>query len=182
MTMHSPHNLSVIQARVALCRHVAWATVLAILWVAPAVAQQGSFATRSLTPETALKAAQAALENCRKQGYQVAVVVTDRSGLPQVLLRDRFAGAHTVDVATNKAWTAASFRASTTSLAEETQPGKTMSGLRSLPRFMAAGGGQVIEAGGQVFGAIGISGGPGGEADDSCATAGIAAITDDIEF
>jgi uncharacterized protein GlcG (DUF336 family) len=67
-------------------------------------------------------------------------------------------------------------------LAEETQPGKTMSGLRSLPRFMAAGGGQVIEAGGQVFGAIGISGGPGGEADDSCATAGIAAITDDIEF
>ena len=44
-------------------------------------------------------AAQAALAHCRKAGYQVAVAVADRSGVLQVLLRDRFAGAHTVDVA-----------------------------------------------------------------------------------
>ena len=36
-------------------------------------AQQATFQTRSLTPETALVAAQAALEACRKQGYQVGV-------------------------------------------------------------------------------------------------------------
>ena len=180
----SPHTARQPPYRKRLARGAAiWGA--AALWLGlslPASAQQGSFTTKSLTPETALVAAQAALEFCRKQGFQVAVVVTDRSGLPQVLLRDRFAGAHTVDVASNKAWTAASFRTSTTSLAEETQPGKTMSGLRSLPRFMAAGGGQVIEGGGQVFGAIGISGGPGGEADDSCATAGIRAIADVIQF
>jgi uncharacterized protein GlcG (DUF336 family) len=147
-----------------------------------AAAQEGVFQTKSLTPETALVAAKAAMELCRKQGYQVAVAVVDRAGLTQVLLRDRFAGAHTVDVAANKAWTAASFRTPTTALAAETQPGTPMSGLRSLPRFLAAGGGLVIEAGGTAFGAIGVSGAPGGDADDVCARAGIKAITDAIEF
>jgi uncharacterized protein GlcG (DUF336 family) len=110
------------------------------------------------------------------------VAVVDRAGLVQVLLRDRFAGAHTVEVATNKAWTAASFRTSTSALAEETQAGKAMSGLRSLPRFLAAGGGILIEGGGTSYGAIGVSGAPGGEADEACARAGLKAIADAIEF
>jgi putative hemolysin len=80
-------------------------------------AQDATFTSRSLTTETALAAANAALQSCRKQGYQVAVAVVDRAGLVQALLRDRFAGAHTVDVAANKAWTAASFRTPTTDLA-----------------------------------------------------------------
>lgn len=147
-----------------------------------AVAQEAVFQTKSLTPETALVAARAAMESCRKQGYSVAVAVVDRAGLTQVLLRDRFAGAHTVEVASNKAWTAASFRTPTTALAADTQPGKPMSGLRSLPRFLAAGGGLVIEAGGTTFGAIAVSGAPGGNADDACAQAGIKAISDAIEF
>ncbi len=161
------------------------ARLLALVMVAatvPALAQDGTFQSRSLTPETALVAAKAALEACRKQGFQVAVAVTDKSGVTQVLLRDRFAGPHTVDVASNKAWTAASFRTSTAAIAAETQPGRPMSGLRSLPRMLASGGGQVIEAGGSALGAIGVSGAPTGEADDNCAVAGIKAITDAIEF
>ena len=146
------------------------------------LAQEGVFQTKSLTPETALSAAKAAMEFCRKQGYQVAVAVVDRAGLAQVVLRDRFAGAHTLDVASNKAWTAASFRTPTAALAAETQAGKPLSGLRNLPRFLAVGGGLVIESGGAVLGAIGVSGAPGGEADEACARAGIKAIADAIEF
>ena len=146
------------------------------------LAQQGVFQTKSLTPETALSAAKAAMEFCRKQGYQVAVAVVDRAGLAQVVLRDRFAGAHTLDVASNKAWTAASFRTPTAALAVETQAGKPLSGLRNLPRFLAVGGGLVFESGGAVLGAIGVSGAPGGEADEACARAGIKAIADAIEF
>lgn len=145
-------------------------------------AQNATFQIKSLTPETALTAAKTALESCRKQGFQVAVAVVDRSGLTQVLLRDRFAGAHTVDVATNKAWTAASFRTSTLSLAVETQAGKPMSGIRSAPRMMAIGGGVLIEGGGSAYGAIGVSGAPGGDADEACALAGIKAIAEAIEF
>jgi uncharacterized protein GlcG (DUF336 family) len=147
-----------------------------------AFAKEAVFETRSLTPETALVAAQAALESCRKEGYQVAVAIVDRAGLTQVLLRDRFAGTHTIEFATNKAWTAASFRTPTSALATDSQAGKPMSGLRGMPRFVAIGGGLVIEGGGSVFGGIGISGAPGGEADEKCAQAGIKAISDVIEF
>jgi uncharacterized protein GlcG (DUF336 family) len=145
-------------------------------------APEASFTVKQLTPETALTAAQAAMAHCRKAGHQVAVAVVDRSGLLQVLLRDRYAGAHTVDVASQKAWTAASFRVSTAALALETQAGRPMSGIRGAPRVMAIGGGQVIEAGGSVLGAMGVSGAPSGEADDACALAGIKAIADAIEF
>ena len=145
-------------------------------------AEAPTFSVKMLTPDTALKAAQAALAQCRKDGFQTAVAVVDRAGVVQVVLRDRYAGAHTPDMATAKAWTAASFKQSTTSLAIETQPGKTMSGIRQLPRVAAVGGGLPIEAAGNLLGAIAVSGAPGGDADDSCAKAGIKAIADDIEF
>lgn len=156
--------------------------LLGLTLAASTLAQEAVFQTKSLTPEAALKAAQAALESCRKQGYQIAVVVTDRTGLVQVLLRDRYAGAHTVSVATDKAWTAASFKTSTLEFGKDTQAGKAMSGIRHVPRVVAAGGGLPIEAGGTLVGAIGISGGPGGEADESCAKAGIKAIADALEL
>ena len=141
-----------------------------------------TFTAKMLTPETALKAAQAALAKCRKDGFQTAVAVVDRAGVVQVVLRDRYAGAHTPDMATAKAWTAASFKQSTSSLAIDTQSGKPMSGIRQLPRVLVAGGGLPIEAGGNLLGAIAVSGAPGGDADDACAKAGIKAIADDIEF
>lgn len=165
-----------------MMRRMLLALLFSGLPVLGAQAQQATYSVRLMTPETALAAARAALESCRKQGYQVAVAVVDRNGLTQVLLRDRFAGAHTVEVATSKAWTAASFRTSTSDLATQTQPGKPMSGLRTLSKFMAAGGGLLIEAGGNSLGAIAVSGAPGGEADEACASAGIKAIADQIEF
>ncbi len=148
----------------------------------PAMAADGLVTVRQMTPEVAYKAARAALENCRATGYSVGVAVVDRAGVEQVFLRDRFAGAHTVSTAINKAWTAASFRQSTLALAAETQPGKPMSGIRALPRVIAAGGGFPIEAAGAIVGAIGVSGAPGGEADEACAKAGIDAILSDIEL
>ena len=155
---------------------------LALLASLDAGAQQATFQTRSMTPETALVAARAAMENCRTQGFQVAVAVSDRSGVVQVLLRDRFAGADTVEVAANKAWTAVSFRTPTSVLATETQPGRPSSGLRSLPRFLAVGGGVVVEASGNLLGAIAVSGAPSGDADEACARAGLKAIAEAIEF
>lgn len=160
-----------------------WLAALLLVAAAPPVfAQQATHAVRVITPEAAQRAVNAALAECRKSGYQVAVAVVDRFGIPQALLRDRFAGPHTPDVATDKAWTAVSFRTDTTELARLTQPGLPQSGLRSVPRVAAFGGGLMIQAGGSLLGAIGVSGAPGGDADDACARAGIAAIRDDLEM
>ena len=160
-------------------RAVAFAAALA---ATGAAAQAPTFTVRSLTPEAALKVAQAALAKCRAQGYQVAVAVVDRGGLTQVLLRDQLAGPHTLDVAANKAWSAVSFRTHTKDLERLTRPGESMSGLRQLPRFVAIGGGMIIEGGGSLVGGIGVSGAPGGDADHACAAAGIAAISEDLEL
>ena len=155
---------------------------LALASAAPPAAAQATFSVRVLTPETALKAAQAALKKCRDGGFQVTVAVVDRMGITQVLLRDRFAGPHTTDMATAKAWSAASFRTNTSELAAATQPGQPQSGIRHRPGVAAVGGGMMIEASGSLLGAIGVSGAPGGREDDLCAAAGIAAIREDIEF
>lgn len=144
--------------------------------------ERGTFSVRHLLPETAMKATQAALEDCRKRGYQVAVAVVDRSGVVQAMLRDRFAGPHTPGTAIGKGWTAVSFRTNTLEFAAETQPGKSASGIRDLPNVVAIGGGVLIEAGGSIVGAIGVSGAPGGEADELCAKAGLAAIRDELDF
>ena len=140
------------------------------------------FTTKSLTPETALKAVNAAMTHCRKNGYQVTVAVVDRMGNMQAMLRDRYAGAHTPETARRKAWTATSFRTNTSDLVAPTQSGQKQSGVRHVAGALMLGGGVLIDAGGSLVGAIGVSGAPNGEADDACALAGIAAIEDDISF
>ncbi|SFM26660.1 Uncharacterized conserved protein GlcG, DUF336 family [Bradyrhizobium sp. NFR13] len=163
-------------------RNVWFAVVLSMLASSAARAEEAVVSYKSLGLELALDAARAALKECQKRGYQVAVAVVDRFGTPQVLLRDRFAGPHTPPTATGKAWTSATFRNSTTELNAISQPGMMQAGLRNLPNVVIIGGGMMIEGGGAMLGAIGVSGAPGGDADEACAKAGIAAIQDKLDF
>ncbi len=135
-----------------------------------------------MTPKTALALAQATLADCRKRGYQVAVSVVDRFGNPQVMLRDRLAGAHTPETARRKAWTAVSFRTDTLEMVELTKAGEPQAGVRFVTGALIIGGGVPVEAAGSIVGGVGVSGAPGGKADDECARAGIEAISDALAF
>ena len=157
--------------------------LLVLLMLAPPARGEDALITyKSLSPEVALELARAALTACRERGFQVAVAVVDRFGVTQIVLRDRFAGPHTVPAATGKAWTAITTRTNTNDLVGATQPGMPQAGMRALPGFVILGGGVVIEAGGSVVGGVAVSGAPGGEADEACAKAGIDAVRDKIEF
>ena len=158
------------------------ALLLAPLIAMPARAEEGLVTFKSMTVDLALALARAALTDCQKQGYQVSIAVVDRFGVTQVLLRDRFAGAHTVPTATGKAWTAVSFRTNTGELVAATQPGSPQAGVRNLPNATIIAGGVMVEAAGTLVGAIGVSGAPGGDNDEACAKAGIAAIRDKLDF
>ncbi len=148
-----------------------------------AYADSATWTQKIITPETALKAAQAAKAECAKRGWQVAVAVTDPSGLPLVVLRDRYAGWHTVAAAEGKARTAASWREATSNVAARVnKPGSAESAIKNLPGVVMIGGGLPIEAAGQMVGAIGVSGAPGGDNDDICAKAGLDAIEGDLAF
>lgn len=137
---------------------------------------------KSMTVDLALKLAEGALASCRASGYQVAVVVVDRSGLTQVTLRDRFAGPHTNETARRKAWTAVSFRSPTLALATNVESEPKMAGLRQVTDALLLGGGVPVEAAGGIVGAVGVSGAPDPQFDDACARAGVASVSDILDF
>jgi uncharacterized protein GlcG (DUF336 family) len=154
-----------------------------VLSTTAARADEAMWTRRILAPDTALKAAQAALGECRKRGWQVSVTVSDPAGLALVTLRDRYAGWHTLEAATGKARTAASWREATSTLAARlARPDAPERAIVNVPGVVMVGGGMPIEAAGQQVGAIGVSGAPGGDNDDICARAGIEAIREDLAF
>lgn len=163
---------------------LALAALTALAIATPAIAEEdeGLVTYKALKPELAIDLAKAAMLYCREQGYQVGVAVVDRSGTMQTFMRDRFAGAHTIETATRKAWTAVSFRTNTSELDGATQPGSDSYGIRFISQALPLGGGIMIESGGSMVGAVGVSGAPGPKLDDECAEAGIAAIEDQLGF
>jgi uncharacterized protein GlcG (DUF336 family) len=136
----------------------------------------------TLKPDIAVELAQAALASCRSGGYQVGVTVVDRFGLPQVMIRDRFAGPHTIATSQGKAWTAVSFRGSTLDLDRRIAAGELARGIRDIPGSLFLGGGVPVESAGSIVAGIGVSGAPDPEIDEQCAKAGIEAIADKLEF
>ena len=104
---------------------------------------------RSLGIDLALEAATAALEAARARGYHVAVGVTDRSGQLLVLLRADGGGAHLLDGARRKAFTAVSAhnRTSVLSKAIDERSGEPDPHLVFLENVLMVGGGVPIKAG-----------------------------------
>ena len=146
------------------------------------LAEAGLIDYRSMNLELAQMLAQKTLEACRGEGYQVTVVVIDRSGVVQVLVRDQSAGIFTPDIATRKARSALSFHDDTINLVEPTKPDKAASGIRDFPQALILGGGGRNDVAGGIVGSIGVSGAPGPDIDDVCTRKGIATIDDILNF
>jgi len=157
-------------------------TAASLFGAAPAGAAEGVITYKSLAPDTAFDLARAALNQCRKDGYQVAVVVVDRFGVPLVMMRDRYAGSLGIKVAEAKARAAQVFARDTSELAKMLRTGEINRPLGNLPELMFVAGGLVIQAEGSTLGAVGVSGGSGGDKDEHCAKAGLAAVQDKLEF
>jgi uncharacterized protein GlcG (DUF336 family) len=149
------------------------------LAAAPACAAEGVITYKSLAPDVAFDLARNTLNKCRKDGYQVAVVVLDRFGEPLIAMRDRYAGIGAWDIATGKAWTAVNFGRDTSELIKR---GNISPALAGQPKITLVTGGLVIQAGGAVLGGIGVAGAPGGENDEACAKAGLESVQDKLEF
>ena len=170
-------------------KHLLSGALLALTGLAAAdePVEQTFYDYRSLSLEMANQVAWAALRACREKGYSVAVVVLDRGGNTQAVLRDRLAGPHTVETARRKAWTANSFRQSTSALASLLQEGRIPSQVQHNPGALLVGGGLMIQAAGQVIGGIGVSGAPPGRSeaesiDGECAAQGLAHIEEALAF
>lgn len=134
---------------------------------------------KRLSVETSLKLAQATLEACRKEGVNIAVTVVDRGGHVQVVLRDTLAMDLTLTISKQKAYTAMSFNSPLSELAGRYTDPFSVGKVEGL--VMSAGG-LPINIGGSILGGVGVSGAPSGATDEACATAGLEAVREDIEF
>jgi uncharacterized protein GlcG (DUF336 family) len=138
-------------------------------------------ATKQLSVALAAEAAQAALAACTQQGYRVSVAVIDRSGLLRAYLRGDGAPPHTQDSAMRKAFTSASFGATTGDLAKRIAENPGNAALANIPGTLMLAGGVPIKAGNDMLGGIGVGGAPGGDKDEACSQAGIAKIQDRLK-
>lgn len=136
-----------------------------------------SISIRTVDWPAAQAAATAAVRAAAAQGLRVNVAVVDAAGVLAAFLRMPGAPLHSVEIAIDKAYTAASFGLATSQWAEvlQTHSAAVRTGLLQRPRFVAFGGGLPLRVGGELIGAIGVSGASEAQ-DEALALAGQAAI------
>jgi uncharacterized protein GlcG (DUF336 family) len=121
--------------------------------------------------------AEAAIESCEAKGFHVSAAVVDRDGETIVALRGDNAAPHTMENARRKAYTALSFRTSTTEYAKRyASDNPVVRQQVTLPNVIAIPGGLPIKVGDEVIGGAGISGSPG--VDEPCVQAGLDKVAD----
>ena len=152
---------------------------LLLTTAAPACAE-GLVKVRLLSLDMARTIAEAALEACRKDGYQVSVVVADRSGEPLVIMRDIYSNRYFTQLALGK--TNAVVMANTTSAQLRRNRPDMVNELNLLDGVLVLAGGVPVQAAGSLVGAVGVSGAPGGDLDEACARAGAEAVREELEF
>ena len=149
--------------------------MLVLIAAVPCLAQAQALVTEhTLSLDAAREAATAALEQCRRNGYQVTVTVLNKSGRTKVVLHDEGAGPHTIENSFKKAYTTISFRGEPSGdfgrrVAKNPPPHAAL----HLSNVTTAEGALPVRAGKEVVGAIGVSGAPGGDKDAVCAQARI---------
>jgi uncharacterized protein GlcG (DUF336 family) len=155
------------------------ATIIALASTTyPAVAQE-VLTEKQVSLGLAQEIATAAIAECRKNGYHVAVTVVDRTGQIKVVLRDDGGNPHLVEASQRKAFTAAAFRSPSGAFAERVK-NPAAAPLTTINGVIALQGGLPIKAGNEVIGAVGVGGAPGGDKDEACAQAGIQKVADKL--
>ena len=133
-----------------------------------------------MTLELAVDIARGAIEACREDGYQVSVVVTDRSGRTQVVMRDVYANQYMTQLA--KAKTSAVVLSNTSSSSLGRNRADIVAELNHLEELLVLDGGVPITVAGSMIGAVGVSGAPGGDLDEACALRGIEGVQERLDF
>jgi len=131
-----------------------------------------------ITAEAAAQAVQAAVRYAESHGWRINVAVADRSGNLMAFLRMPGAFIHSIDLAIDKAYTAASFGFRTKDWMSIVGGDEGMKlGFSAQPRLIVFGGGLPIRLDGEAewLGGIGVSGASEAQ-DEECALAGLVAI------
>ena len=130
-----------------------------------------------ISAEAAATAVQAAVAHAEAKGWKINAAVVDRGGNLMAFLRMPGAFIHSIEIAIDKAYTAASFGLATSQWHEALQQHSpaVREGLARRPRFVGFGGGLPLVQTGARIGAIGVSGASEAQ-DEAIARAGLQAL------
>jgi uncharacterized protein GlcG (DUF336 family) len=132
----------------------------------------------SISSELAQKMVNAALAKAKEIGVSENVAILDDGGNLKAFSRMDGASIPTIEIAQNKAYTAL-FGVSTQEFFDFIQSDPSLlSGIPTLARVAAWGGGFPIKVDGEIVGAIGVSGAPMVQNDVDCARAALALASD----
>ncbi len=120
--------------------------------------EKKSFETASITQDAANQLLQEATKAAKEHELLLAFAVTDASGLLKAFVRMDGAPFLGVDLAIDKAWTAASYATRTDGLNAFLQADAGVAPLHNADRVLAIGGGYPLFEDGKLVGAIGASG------------------------
>jgi uncharacterized protein GlcG (DUF336 family) len=125
--------------------------------------------------ENAKKIAAAALAEARKNNWRMAAAVVDTAG--ELVYFEKVDGTQTAsnEIAIDKARSAVAFKRPTKAFQDALAKGGVEMRYLGLRGVVPAEGGVPIVIGGNIVGAIGLSGGTGAQ-DEQCAEAGVATL------
>ncbi|HUO23807.1 MAG TPA: heme-binding protein [Caulobacteraceae bacterium] len=135
---------------------------------------------KGLTADQALTVAKAAVAGCAE--FHIGIAILDQAGLPKLYyVPDGTAGFHAY-TAFRKANTAYLIKAPSEDIrARMAADPEIAAKVKSGNAYLYFPGGLPIMKGGEMIGAIGISGAEPGGNDKKCATAGLKAIADQLQ-
>ena len=166
----------------------AFGAVLALVVTGPALAQAPAgpppagpprFAPPAPGPSAAaaVALAQAAVAACSANGFKVTALVVNSAGAPRVQISADGAPDLTLAIGTRKANTTITFKEPSGVVGERSKSDPALADrIKNDPKLITFAGAEPLMAGGQMIGALSVSGAPGGDKDDACVKAAIAKV------
>jgi glc operon protein GlcG len=143
------------------------AAVAGLIFGAATAAQAQS---QSLTYAQGVAAMQAVRDYAKNDGSDPSIAVLDKDGNIVLMLRGDNAAPHNLGLARRKAITSNMFKMPSIAWRDRTKtPGTPEATERNTPDAIPLGGGYPITVGGEVVGAVGVSGTRGGQEGDTAA-------------
>ena len=132
---------------------------------------------RGPSSAVAVEMAEAAIAACAANGYKVTAVVVNAAGVQRVQISADGAPDMTGAVGLRKAFTTITFKEPSGAVGDQAKTDTALADrIKADPKLITWAGGEPLMAGGELIGALGVSGAPGGDKDDACATAAIAKV------
>jgi uncharacterized protein GlcG (DUF336 family) len=125
--------------------------------------------------DVSVELAQVAIAQCLANGYKTTATVVDSAGVPVAILSGDGAPERTLMIGMTKVVAALKYKMSSGDVADKAKTDAALDAeIKADPKIgTARRGALLLKVGGEIIGAVSVSGAPGGDKDEVCVQAGL---------